>query len=78
MDLLNRSDKKHQYASIFKDFIHAVSNEMTTVSVVLHWARGQIHVEKIPAGGKKKISSHVFLGIYPDIEEDVRYVLLDS
>ncbi len=75
-ELLDKGDPKRNCSAAFIDGVGSILTEAKSVSVLLHWYRGHVEFETLPSCPKRKISLRKFTQLYPNIEEDVRYVVV--
>ncbi len=58
--------------------VRALLEETPSVSVLLHLARGVVLQEPIPDRGRRRITFHDFAELFPKLEEDVRFAVVNS
>ena len=74
-DILGKSDKSPNYSQKFLRFLNKLVKISPAVSLLVHFAKGQIHLEKVIAKNKQKTSFDAFKQLFPDLDEDIRYVI---
>lgn len=74
-DLLDKGHRDRTKSAEARNFFERLVTRFGGVSVVVHFCRGQVHLEEVSPTSTEKITFCQFLQDWPRLTEDVRYVV---
>jgi hypothetical protein len=75
-DLLGKSTRRRDLTAQFLHSIARVLCEVPALSILLHWAHGPVEDEVFETRDRRRVTLDEFLSIFPDLDDDVRYILI--
>ena len=73
--LINKGPKENRCGTLFMESLKGACRYSKSVSLLLWWSHGWIYTEIVPVIRQCKLSFDEFEKIFPDIEENVLYVV---
>ena len=73
--LINRAGKELRHATPFIEYLRFATEHSKSVSLMLFWSVRGVDTKKVKCESQCKITVDSFLNIFPDIKENVLYII---
>lgn len=74
--IVGQGRSNEEYPKWFLQGMEEALKRFSHISLVLMWAQGQGTLKELPLKGEAKVSLEKFSSQFPDIEQNVRYIIL--
>ena len=73
--IYGKTSKEGRHITPFIESLRFATEHSKSVSLMSFWARGYVYTEKVKYESQCKITVDSFLNIFPDIKENVLYII---